>query len=329
MEVSIVIVNYNAAQLVINAIDSVKEHTKGVSFEVIVVDNDSKDGSESLVLAQHPTVKWIQTGYNAGFARANNAGFAVAQGEYILLLNADTLFFDDVLTKAVNRLKADSTIAAVGGLQLNADKSPMPYYKNSTLLRRTFYILPFPSLLERLFPEPVFPNQNQTDLLVGAFMLLPKSVVKQTGGFSEDFFMYGEDVEWCGRLAKVGKLCYFEDICFIHLENESPFRRKNTSFVNRFSVQMQVSNLLWIRKQFGVLAYLVIMLHYVSLGLFFYVWKVAVTLLKGKKPFSELTNQLMFLRKVGVLLKFFLPTLFNRKGFYKVSPLDNIDQRFS
>jgi GT2 family glycosyltransferase len=333
MDISIIIVNYNSARLAVDCIDSIKKYTEGVSFEVIVVDNDSQDDSESLLKTAHPDAQWVQTGYNAGFARANNKGFDNAKGKYLLLLNADTLLFDNVLQKSFDRMESDISIAAIGGLQLNVDKSPMPYYRNSALIRRTFYILPqkqlINNLLNKWIPEPVYEDQNQTDMLVGAFMFVRKSVVEKVGRLDESFFMYGEDNEWSGRLRKVGKLCYYPDIQFIHLENQTAFRRTKISWVNRFSTQMQVSNLLWIRKEKGIGAYLLLIFHYVSLVIIFVSWKVLVNILKLRNPFFQFENQKIFALKTGVLLKFFWKTVFNKKGFYKIAPEDNIDKIFN
>ncbi len=332
MDVSIVIVNYHSAQLAIESIDSIKKYTKTTNFEIIVVDNDSQDDSESLLKNAHPDVIWLQTGYNAGFSRANNAGFKIAKGKYVLLLNADTLIFDDVLEKCFQKMENDTSIASIGGLQLDADKSPMNYYRNSAIFIRTFYIFPqlnfITNLIHKFIPEPIYDDVNQTDMLVGAFMYVRKEAIDKVGGLDENFFMYGEDNEWSGRLRKVGKLCYFDDIQFIHLENKSDFRRTKISWVNRFSTQMQVSNLLWIRKEKGLLAYLFLIFHYITLGISFYIWKITVNIFHFRNPFFQLDNQKIFALKTWVVLKFFWKTVFNQEGFYKIAPEDNIDKKY-
>jgi GT2 family glycosyltransferase len=326
MTVSIIIVNYKSAQLTINCIDSIKKFTKNVSFEVVVVDNDSQDDSEQTIKKSHPDVVWVQTGYNAGFSRGNNAGFKVAKGEYILLLNADTLLFEDTIALTVNRLKQNKDIAVVAGLQVNPDMSPMYYYRNRNDFRKFLYVVPnrFEKILDRFFPQPKFSDPNQAELPCGAYMMLSRETLEKAGAMDEDFFMYAEDFEWASRLRKVGKLCYFEDIKFIHLEKPSPFRRTNITPINRFGTQM----LLWIRKEYGVGAYLLLIFHYVTLALFFLFWKIAVNISKLKKPFSELKSQKIMLLKTGVYLKFFLKTLFKQKGFYKIAEADNIDLRY-
>jgi GT2 family glycosyltransferase len=332
MDVSIVIVNYHSSQLAIESIDSIKKYTEEIDFEVILVDNDSQDGSENLLKKAHPDIIFIQTGYNAGFARANNAGFRIARGKYILLLNADTLLFDNVLEKCFQKMEYDTSIASIGGLQLNDDKSPMHYYRNSALFRRTFYIFPqvrfISNIIEKLIPEPIYESPNETDMLVGAFMFVRKDVIERVGGLDENFFMYGEDNEWSGRLRKAGKLCYFDDIQFIHLENKTDYRRTRISWINRFGTQMLVSNLLWIRKEKGLMPYLILIFHYITLGSSFFLWKIAVNIINLRNPFFQLESQKIFALKIRILLKFFWKTVFNLNDFYKISPEDNIDKKY-
>ncbi len=330
MTVSIIIVNYKSAELAVDCITSIKKFTKNVSFEVVVVDNDSQDDSEQNIKTNHPDIVWVQTGYNAGFSRGNNAGFKVAKGQYLLLLNADTLIFEDTISLTAKRLEKNKAIAVIAGLQVNPDMSPMYYYRNRNDFRKFLYVVPnrFNTILDKIFPSPIFSDLNQAELPCGAFMMVSRETLEKAGTMDEDFFMYAEDFEWASRLRKVGKLCYFEDIRFIHLEKPSPFRRTNISPINRFGTQMQVSNLLWIRKEYGVFSYLFLIFHYVALAIFFYVWKVALNIAKLRSPFTELKSQKIMLLKTGVYLKFFWKTLFKRKGFYKIEEADNIDLRY-
>jgi GT2 family glycosyltransferase len=330
MTVSIIIVNYKSAQLTINCIDSIKKFTQKISFEVVVVDNDSQDDSEKIIKTSHPDIVWVQTGYNAGFSRGNNAGFRVASGDYLLLLNADTLLFEDTISLTFKRLQERPDIAVIAGLQVNPDMSPMYYYRNRNDFRKFLYVVPnrFEKVLDTFFPQPQFTDPNQAELPCGAFMMLSRETLQKAGNMDEDFFMYAEDFEWASRLRKVGKLCYFEDIKFIHLEKPSPFRRTNITPINRFGTQMQVSNLLWIRKEYGVLPYLLLIFHYTTLAAFFYIWKMSVNISKLRNPFTELKSQKIMLLKTGVYLKFFWKTLFKKKGFYKIAEADNIDLRY-
>ena len=329
MDVSIVIINFRTPKLIIDCIRSIYTHTSGVTFEIIIVDNDPENGGGEVVRDVYPQVRWIDMDYNAGFGRANNKGMSVAGGKYFLLLNADTLVTDNVIARCFERLEKRQDIIACGALQLYKDGSPMPFYKSFNDFRRTFFILPptplVDKILHKIYPESHHADPDQYDWLVGAFVFVRKEGFEKTGGFDEDFFMYAEDVEWSARLSKLGKLCYFKDCTFIHLENDNPFRRTHISWINRFSTQMQVSNLLWIRKQYGVVSYLILLLHLTTMVPVIYVWKIFLNLIKFENPFGELKTQIIFTRKVSVLFHYFWRTTFNKKGLYKISPDENID----
>lgn len=329
MDVSIIIINYRTPQLIINCLQSIYAHTSHIKFEVIIVDNDPSNGGADLIRSAYPDIKWIPMDYNAGFGRANNKGMSVATGNYFLLLNADTLITDNVIYRCFDRLNLRQDVIACGAFQHYADGTPMPFYKSFNDFRKTFFILPpsqfIDKVMNKLYPEPAYPDPDQYDWLVGAFIFVRRKGFELTGGFSDDFFMYGEDVEWSGRLGKFGKLCYFKDCMFIHLENDNPFRRTNISWINRFSTQMQISNFLWVRKQFGIFSYLVLIFHYISMIPVIYLWKILLNFRKSGKPFSELRTQHIYVRKTKVLLKYFTRTLFLKKGMYKIAPADNID----
>jgi GT2 family glycosyltransferase len=329
MDVSIIIINYRTPQLIINCLKSIYAFTSGVKFEIIIVDNDPENGNGNLVREVYPEIKWIDMSYNSGFGRANNEGMKAATGRYFLILNADTLMTDNVIGRCMDRMDNRPDIAAAGALQHYANGTAMPFYKSFNEFRKTFFILP-PSgfvdkVLNKLYPEPKYIDLDQYDWLVGAFVFVRKETVAKSGGFDEDFFMYGEDVEWSGRMGKQGKLCYFKDCTFIHLENDNPFRRTSISWINRFSAQMQVSNMLWVRKQYGAGAYLLMILHYVSMIPVIFAWKMVHNFKKNGKPFSELKTQGIFTRKTGVLLNYFWPTLSGKKHLFKIKPSENID----
>ncbi|MCF0065389.1 glycosyltransferase family 2 protein [Dyadobacter chenwenxiniae] len=329
MDVSIIIINYRTPQLIINCLDSIYRFTSGISFEVIVVDNDPGNGGGELVRKSYPEIKWIDSPSNEGFGIANNRGMAVAKGKYFLLLNADTLITDNVIYRCFERLNVRTDIIACGALQYYADGSPMPFYQSFNEFRRTFFILPISNavdkVIKKFYPDPQYADPDQHDWLVGAFIFVRREGFEKTGGFSDDFFMYGEDVEWSGRLGKLGKLCYFKDCKFIHLENNNPFRRTNISWINRFSTQMQISNFLWVRKQYGMFQYLLLIVHYISMIPVVYIWKMALNLRKHGDPFIELRTQHIYVRKTRVILKYFWRTLLLKKGLYKIKPEENID----
>lgn len=324
-DLSIIIVNYKTPQLILDCLTSVYQHTQGIQFEVIIVDNQSTDNSQAIIEASFRDIRWFQMGYNSGFARANNLGIQQAKGRYILLLNSDTLLVDNVLANCVQVLDIQSDVAAVSAIQLQANRQVRPnLYTTFGQMRRAFYILPggeaSERFLYRLMPDTQYADPNQVDWLSGAFLMTRPSVIAKAGMLDESFFMYGEDVEWGYRLGKQGRLLLLRDEKFVHLEYGSSEDNQQhvVTHINRFKSQVQVSQLLWVRKQYGVGAYLVLILHYVLMIPVVFIWKIAVNLRDRRPPFSDLTNQRAFTKQVGVFLHFFWKTLLNRPGFYKV-----------
>lgn len=325
IDVSILIVNYKTPHLLVDCLRSVCTHTESVNLEIIVVDNDSGDGSREIVLTAFPAVRWVDMGYNAGFARANNRAMAVAQGRHFLLLNSDTLLTDNLILRCMQILDSQPDVAAVSAMQITR-QGQVHYDVFDTFgkIRRFFYIIPqhpfFEKLLKRLIPDTVFSDPNEADWLIGAFLMTPRRVVLKAGSLDEDFFLYGEDVEWGYRLGKQGRMLLLRDAFYVHLEygSSDSYQKQTVTHINRFKTQMQVSNLLWIRKQYGVGAYLLLIIHYLTLIPAIFAWKLLVNLRHGDPPFSKLDNQRAFARQVRVFLRFLWPTLRNRPFFYKV-----------
>lgn len=330
MDVSIVFVNYQTEALLLNCLRSVYTYTNNLQFECIVVDNHFIPNANEQILIEFPETRWIDAGYNSGFSIANNIGLNAAAGKYILFLNTDTLIFDSSIYQAMQHLIRDKSLVAIGGNQLDSNKRALPYYRTLNDIRRDFYILPntpiSQSLINLLLPSQYFSRSEETNNLVGAFLIASKENLRALNGWDEDFFMYAEDAELSFRLSKLGKLAYFDDVNFIHLIKENEFRRTEYSWVNRFSVQIQVSNLLWIRKSYGIVAFSLIYLNYTLLAPIFWLWKISLNLSTGKSWNHDTKNQRIFGRKVAILYRYFFPILFRLKGPYQIKPKENIDQ---
>ena len=323
-DLSILIVNYRTPRLILDCLASVYTHTSGITFEVLIVDNQSGDDSQAQILARYPDVRWFDMGYNAGFARANNLAIRHAAGRNVLLLNSDTLLIDNLLARCVRVLDEQPDVAAVGAHQLGADGSLRPnLYTTFGQMRRAFYILPAgarsEAWLKKQIPDPQFADPAQVEWLSGAFLMTRQSTIAKAGPLDESFFMYGEDVEWGYRLGKQGRMLLLPDARFIHLEYGSSDNSKHVvTHINRFKPQIQVSQLLWIRKQYGLGAYLVLMLHYVLLVPIVFGGKLLINLKNRQPLFSQLDNQKAYARQVGIFGRFFWRTVFNRPGLYKV-----------
>lgn len=324
-DVSILIVNYKTPYLILDCLRSVAAHTSGITYEVLVVDNASGDNSRTVVLAEFPEVRWLDMGYNAGFSRANNLAIDHARGRNLLLLNSDTLLRDNLLARCVRLLDTQPDVAAVGAMQITREgKIHQDIFDTFGKIRRHFYILPphpfFRKLLYRLVPDTHYPDPNEVDWLSGAFIMTRPETVTKAGKLNESFFMYGEDVEWGYRLSQQGRLLMLRDAAFVHLEygSSEEYQKHEVTWINRFKTQQQVSQLLWIRKQYGIMAYVVLIIHYLIMIPVVYVWKLSINLRNRQKLFADLANQQAFAQQVGVFLRFFWKTLFNRPGFYKV-----------
>lgn len=321
IEVSVILVGYQNYDLMAECLRTLYAYTQSVKFEVIVADNAASEVGKRLIINKFPEVIWIDMGYNAGFSRANNQAMMRASGKYFLLLNADTLLTDNtVLLHCLFRLNHQKDIAACSVQQLNRNNE-VCYIETNFDFRKHFFVVPptFNGLLNAFFSQKPFTNPNQCEWLSGAFLFVRREAVEQAGLMDEDFFLYAEDVEWCHRLGKTGKLMLYKDLEIIHLENDlNPYRPKDISYINRFSPQIQLSNLLWVRKQFGLFSYLMLIFNYLVMIPVFYTWKIALNLIKLKSPFHQTENQKAFAQKTRVMLRFFWDTVFLRKQFYKI-----------
>lgn len=234
MDVSVIIVNYNVKEFVQNLLHSLAKATKALTTEIIIVDNASDDGSVELIREKFPDVRLVASETNLGFGRANNVAFNMATGKYLLILNPDTLVQEDTLEKLIAFFNRTPDAGMIGCKILNPDGTLQ-------LSCRRGFPDPWTSFckvtgLSSLFPKSkLFARYNLTyldedetcevDALSGSFMLLKKEVYEKTGGFDEQFFMYGEDLDLCYRVQKAGyKVYYVPETKIIHYKGESTKR---------------------------------------------------------------------------------------------------------
>lgn len=210
---SIVIVSWNTRDVLRNCLRSILTYTRPLEFEIIVVDNASVDGSVGMVNTLFPCVKVMRNEANIGFARACNQGMHASRGQLILLLNSDTFVRDDVIARVARHILSRPDITMIG-CQLRYPDGRIQHsaFRSLSIWRSLFedlWLYRFVSRTRRdnLLLGGYWDNgtEKEVDWIAGAFMMLRRQVFMEMGGFSEDFFMYGEDSEWCMRLRRAGR----------------------------------------------------------------------------------------------------------------------------
>ncbi|MBL4585782.1 MAG: glycosyltransferase [Flavobacteriales bacterium] len=231
LKLSIVIVNYNVQHFLEQCLQSVMEAVKQIDAEIFVVDNNSVDGSVAMVEVKFPTVKLIANKENTGFSKANNQAMEVASGQYVLLLNPDTLVETDTFTKVIGFMDAHPEAGGLGIKMVDGKGNFLPESKRSLPTPEVAFYKIFG--LSWLFPGSkrfgkyhlTYLNKEKTheiEVLSGAFMLMRKKTLDKVGLLDEDFFMYGEDIDLSYRIIKGGyKNYYFPEARIIHYKGES------------------------------------------------------------------------------------------------------------
>ncbi|MDR0681040.1 MAG: glycosyltransferase family 2 protein [Dysgonamonadaceae bacterium] len=204
MEVSVIIVSYNTKALLRQCLSSVFEKTQDVEFEVIVVDNASNDGSPQMVREEFPNVTLIESPENLGFGRANNLGAQYAGGEYLFLLNSDTVLMNNAAKILADFLNSNPKAGVCGGNLFDENKNPACSFVTLAELSVAG------ELLNLLCLQPKSASFNKkthpisVGCIIGADFMVRSNVFKKTGGFDPDFFMYYEEMELTYRIKKAG-----------------------------------------------------------------------------------------------------------------------------
>lgn len=249
MKLSVVIVNYNVKYFLEQCLHSVEAAIKDIDAEVFVVDNNSVDGSVEMVLEKFPWVITIANKENTGFSKANNQAIKEAKGEYILLLNPDTIVELDTFSRSIGFMDAHPDAGGLGVKMVDGNGKFLPESKRG---------LPTPAVafykifgLSALFPKSKlfgqyhlgYLDRDQThvvDVLAGAYMMLRKETLDKTGLLDETFFMYGEDIDLSYRITKAGyKNYYYPDARIIHYKGEST-KKSSINYVFVFYNAMMI-----------------------------------------------------------------------------------------
>ncbi len=226
IKVSIIIVNYNTLELTLNCINSIYNKTIGVSFEIILIDNASTDGSKK-VFEMDRRIKYIYSYENLGFGGGNNLGAQSAKGKYLFFLNPDTTLINNAIHVLVDFMESNPVACACGGNLYDANGNPAHSFRRYLPGLRWELNLLFNGLLDKIF----YGNNttfNHTDhimkvgYITGADLMISKSIFLKNHGFSRDFFMYYEETDLCYRVTSNNKNIYSVPMAkIIHLEGKS------------------------------------------------------------------------------------------------------------
>lgn len=256
MQLSIIIVNYNVRYFLEQCLYSAQKAMTGIEAELIVVDNNSADGSLAYLQPRFPGVRFIASSENLGFAKACNMGMRQAGGEYILFLNPDTIVPEDCFSSCLRFFATHPRAGALGIKMLDGKgqflrESKRAFPSPMTSLFKLFglaNLFPASKTFSKYHLGYLDENQDhEVDVLAGAFMMIPKEVLEKVGGFDETFFMYGEDVDLSYRIQKAGySNYYFAGSYIIHFKGEST-RKGSMNYVRMFYNAMSI----FVRKHYG------------------------------------------------------------------------------
>ena len=233
MDLSVIIVNFNVRDYLRQCLISVQSALEKIDSEIFVVDNNSDDGSADMVRKEFPDVKLIVNTLNAGFSKANNQAINVSQGQFVLLLNPDTLVEKDTFSKCIEFMNTHPDCGALGIRMSDGDGKFLPESKRAfpSLLTAFFKtsglsgLFPASGIINRYYLPEVDQNEiSVTEVISGAFMFIRRDALNKSGLLDEDFFMYGEDIDLSFRLLQTGYQNYYFPVAGI-----THFKGKSTS----------------------------------------------------------------------------------------------------
>lgn len=242
MDLSVIIVSFNVRDYLKQCLLSVKKASVNIDCEIFVVDNNSVDNSCIMIEKEFPEIVLIKNKVNSGFSAANNQAIKLAKGQFILLLNPDTLIGDDTFIKCIGFMNDNPDAGAMGVRMINGEGRFLPESKRAVPTLKTAFFKTFG--LSFLFPESRIFNRyylshidsfetSLAEIISGAFMFIRREALDKTGLMDEDFFMYGEDIDLSYRLLQTGyNNYYFPEIQIVHFKGKSTGRDNFTDILH-------------------------------------------------------------------------------------------------
>lgn len=236
VELSVIIVNWNTKEDLANCLLSIRQYCSAERVEIIVVDNDSKDGSREMVTENFSDVKVINTGANLGFARANNIGIKNSNAPLILFLNPDTIIVDDAINRMIDFMNSNPEITALQCKIVDREGKPQTLWLNwefNPLLVFLYYALLNDKIIYLLRHFLPYNDPQKSGFIkhaIGGCLMVRREMLEKTGGFDERYFLYAEDRDLCRMIRKYGgKIFYNAEIKIIHIGGTSSSKLKSLS----------------------------------------------------------------------------------------------------
>ncbi|MFT5295190.1 MAG: GT2 family glycosyltransferase [Colwellia sp.] len=270
-KISFVLVNWNALSFLVGCIDSIKKNTQGLSYEIILVDNASTDGSQIYIKNNYPEIILIENDSNLGFSKANNLGINASTGNLLFLVNTDVIVLEGCISQMVTFMIDNPSVGMAGPCIFNSDMTKQTSCSRYPGLWNHFCGA---LMLNKLFPNSAFLSSWRMDywdhrstkvvnVLSGCFWVIRRLSLEEVGLLDENFFIYGEDVDWSRRFNfSKWDVCFNSDAQAVHFGGASSSRMPI-----KFYLEMQIANLQYWRKHHGAIKVigfkLIIVLHHV------------------------------------------------------------------
>lgn len=255
MQLSVVILNYNVRHFLEQCVLSVEKAIKNLEAEIIVVDNNSSDDSVAMMGSRFPDVKLIANTENAGFPKGNNIGVAQAKGEYICILNPDTVVAEDTFEKVLAFAKTKNDLGIVGVKLIDGTGHFLPESKRGiptpwVAFTKVSGLYKLSSAFNKYYAAHLSEDAiGKVEILVGAFMVMKRNVYHEVGGFDENCFMYSDDIDLSYMVLKTGRSnYYYGETTVIHYKGESTV--KDEKYMRRFREAMDFFYKKHFRKSF-------------------------------------------------------------------------------